>query len=129
MRQTTVFMDRSGNPMTYTHNTHNVRLMMPKPIPPPESSRVLRKGLWDCHLVDGQVVITQKTSQEARSLESGYVDGGSLSRTSRKEVSETKQVSETKRLRRIPIGPRPMKRQETLVSLYADLSVLTMLTA
>ncbi|KZT04155.1 uncharacterized protein LAESUDRAFT_728367 [Laetiporus sulphureus 93-53] len=39
-------MDRSGNPTTYMDGPHNVRLMMPQPIPPPESSYALRKGLW-----------------------------------------------------------------------------------
>ncbi|KZT04424.1 uncharacterized protein LAESUDRAFT_309587 [Laetiporus sulphureus 93-53] len=101
-------MDRSGNPMMYMDGSHTVRLMMPTPIPPPESSHALRKGLWDCHVVDGQVVITQHTSEEAGSLGPKYVDAESLSRVSRMKASDSKRV------RRVPVGPRPMRRQSTL---------------
>ncbi|KZT04407.1 uncharacterized protein LAESUDRAFT_308808 [Laetiporus sulphureus 93-53] len=101
-------MDRSGNPMMYMDGSHNVRLMMPRPIPPPESSYALRKGLWDCHVVDGKVVIMQQTLEEAGSLRPGYVDAGSLSKVSRLRASDSKRV------RQVPVGPRPMKRQPTL---------------
>ncbi|KZT04167.1 uncharacterized protein LAESUDRAFT_728392 [Laetiporus sulphureus 93-53] len=95
-------MGRSGNPMTYMDGPHNVRLTMPQPIPPPESSHTLRKGLWSCHEVNGQIVITeQMPAQEAETFGSSDADLGRLSRAPRATASSTERV------RQAPVGPRP----------------------